>query len=321
MNETKRVIVARELLPAGHELLAERFQVVDGGLDSTRPEVLDLARGASAIVADPSVPVDRELLDAAGDVLEIVANFAVGYDNVDLAACRERGVVVTNTPDVLTNATAELAVGLTVAAARHTSDAERRMRAGEWKGWDPSAFVGTELSGATIGVVGMGRIGQRYAELMRGFADEFLYVSRTPKELIEVKLGARKVDLEVLLAESDVVSLHLPASPENHHLIDRTALAAMKDTAILVNTGRGGLVDSDALAEALETGVIAGAGLDVYEGEPEVPERLLKAPNTALLPHIGSATGRSRDDMARLVAGNVTAVLAGEPPLTPVDLG
>lgn len=319
MSDAKRVAIARLLLPAGRDPLGEQFEVVEGGLDSTRDEVLALVAGADALVADPSVPVDAQLLDAAGEQLRVVANFAVGFDNIDLDACRERGVTVTNTPDVLTNATAELAVGLTIAAARNTSDAERRMRAGEWTGWDPSAFVGIELSGATIGVVGMGRIGQRYAELMRGFAGEFLYVSRAPKDLIEVKLGARKVELEVLLAESDVVSLHLPATPENHHLINAESLALMKETAILVNTGRGGLVDSDALAVALENGQIGAAGLDVYEGEPELPQRLLDAPNTALLPHIGSATTRSRDAMARLVAENVRAVLVGdEPPPTPI---
>lgn len=318
MSERKRVAVARLLLPAGRDLLDEKFDVIDGGLASTRDGVLGLVQGVSAIVADPAVPIDAELLDAAGDQLEVVANYAVGFDNIDLEACRERGVMVTNTPDVLTNATAELAVGLTIAAARNTSDAERRMRAGEWTGWDPSDYLGFELSGATIGVVGMGRIGQRYAELMQGFAGEFLYVSRRPKDLMEVKLGARKVELDVLLAESDVVSLHLPATPENHHIINAGSLATMKPTAVLVNTGRGGLVDSDALAAALEAGEIGAAGLDVYEGEPALPESLLKAPRTALLPHIGSATHRARDEMARLVARNVIAVLSGEAPVTPI---
>ena len=321
MPRPNRVVIARLLLPAGRNLLDERFEVTEGGLGSSREEVLALVSGADAIVTDPAVPVDDELLDAAGPQLKVVANFAVGFDNIDLEACREREVTVTNTPDALTNATAELAVALTMAAARNTSEAERSMRRGEWTGWDPAAYLGIELSGATIGVVGMGRIGRRYAELMQGFGGEILYTSRSVKEEAEVKLGARKVELDRLLAEADVISLHLPGTPENRHLIDADALAAMKETAILVNTGRGVLVDSDALAEALETGSIWAAGLDVYEGEPDVPERLLKAPRTALLPHIGSATTKSRDEMARLVAANVTAVLAGEPPVTPVDLG
>ncbi|MGK2933398.1 MAG: 2-hydroxyacid dehydrogenase [Solirubrobacterales bacterium] len=318
MSNQKSVVIARVLLPAGRELLEAEFEVGEGGLESDQKALLGLVPGASAIVADPTVPIDGDVLDAAGDQLEVVANFAVGYDNIDLAACRGRGVTVTNTPDVLTNATAELAVGLTYAAARGVTTSEAGMRSGEWRGWDPGAHLGLELSGATIGVVGMGRIGQRYAELMRGLGGDFLYASRDPKEQVEVMLGARKVEFEQLLAESDVVSLHLPATPQTTHMINTETLALMKPTAILVNTGRGGVVDSDALATALETGQIGGAGLDVYEGEPNVPQRLLDAPNTALTPHIGSATTRARDDMARLVARNVIAVLDGQPPLTPV---
>ncbi|HTO00192.1 MAG TPA: NAD(P)-dependent oxidoreductase, partial [Microthrixaceae bacterium] len=213
MSDRKKVVIARILLPAGRDSLATEFDLFEGGLDSTPETVEELARGAHAIVTDATVPVTEELLAAAGDQLELVANFAVGYDNIDLDACRRLGVSVTNTPDVLTDATAEIAVGLTVAAARGINEAERRLRAGEWRGWDPSDYLGFELSGATIGVVGMGRIGQRYAELMQGFGGEFLYVSREPKELAEVRLGARKVELKQLLAESDVVSLHLPANP------------------------------------------------------------------------------------------------------------
>jgi len=314
MSETKRVVIARLLLPAGRDLLEEQYEVADGGLDSTRERVLELVPGADAIVADPAVKIDAELLDAAGDQLAVVANYAVGFDNVDLDACEERGVAVTNTPDVLTNATAELAVALTLAAARDTSEAERSLRRGDWTGWDPSDYLGFELSGATIGVVGLGRIGRRYAELMSGFGGDLLYTSRSVKEDAEVKLGARKVELEQLLTESDVVSLHVPAAADTGRLIDASALALMKPTAVLVNTGRGSLVDSDALAAALENGEIGAAGLDVYDGEPAVPQRLLDAPRTALTPHIGSATHRSRDAMARMVAANVIAVLDGEEP-------
>jgi glyoxylate reductase len=320
LSNNKRVVVARLLLPAGRDLLEEKFDLVDGGLAATRDEVLALVPGADALVADPSVPVDEQLLEAAGDQLAVVANYAVGFDNIDLAACHEHGVIVTNTPEVLTNATAELAVTLTLSAARNTSDAERRLRRGEWTGWDPADFIGFELSGATIGVAGMGRIGQRYAELMSGFGGEILYTSREVKEGVEVKLGARKVEFEKLLEASDVVSLHLPSLPATRHIIDAVALARMKSSAVLVNTGRGSLVDSEALAEALESGTIGAAGLDVYENEPEVPRRLLEAPRTALTPHIGSATDRARDEMARLVALNVLAVLEGSAPPNPVSL-
>jgi glyoxylate reductase len=196
------------------------------------------------------------------------------------------------------------------------SDAEADLRAERWTGWDPGgAHVGLELSGATFGVVGMGRIGRRYAELVRGFDGEILYASRTPKPEVEQELGARRAELDELLRRADVVSLHVPATPETLGLIGREELAAMKLTAVLVNTARGPLVDSTALAEALREGRIGGAGLDVYESEPQVPQELLDAPRCVLLPHIGSATTRSRDGMATLVAQNVLAVLHGsEPP-------
>lgn len=313
-----KVVIARELLPAGVEELHDSYTVVANGLDCERQQLLESVAGADAIVSDPTVAVDGELLDAAGPQLKVVANFAVGTDNIDLEACSARDVVATNTPDVLTNATAELAVGLTLAAARQITGSERRLRNGEWKGWDPGDFLGFELSGATIGVAGMGRIGRRYGELMSGFGGKLLYSSKSSKPDIESELTAHRVEMEELLTHSDVVSLHLPSSPDTRHLIGAEALATMKSTAVLVNTGRGALVDGEALADALENGVIGAAGLDVYESEPDVPQRLLDAPNTALTPHIGSATHKSRDDMARLVARNVNGVLGGTGAVTPL---
>lgn len=309
----------RELLPAGRELLEERFEVTSLGLDSTRDEILAAIPGTDGIVADLTVRIDGELLDAAGPQLKVVANFAVGYDNIDLDACRERGVVVTNTPDVLSDATAELALALALAAARDLPQAERKLRAGKWQGWDPGEYRGFELAGAAIGIVGLGRIGLRFAELVTGFGGERLYTSRSRKPEAEERLGLERVELAELLERSDLVSLHLPATAATHHLIDRAALARMKPTAVLVNTGRGTLVDSLALAAALEEGRLGAAGLDVFEGEPEVAPELLAAPRTALTPHIGSATYRTRDAMARLVAENVLAVLSGREPSSPVN--
>ncbi len=248
-----------------------------------------------------------------------MANFAVGYDNVDRTACARRGVMLTNTPDVLTDATAEHALGLTVASARQIPAAERSLREGGWTGWDPAQYRGIELSGATVGVVGMGRIGLRYAQLAAGFAGGILYSSRSRSEQAEADLGARRVELRELLAGSDVVSLHLAATPENRHLMDTEAIASMKPGSILINTARGSLVDSEALALALSEGRIAAAGLDVFEDEPEVPRSLLDAPGAVLTPHIGSATYRSRDAMAELAAKNVIAVLGGNRPLTEVS--
>ena len=309
------VVVARVLLPAGLEPLRERFEVREGGLDATRAEVMAIAPGAGALVADPSVPVDAELLDACGEGLRIVANFAVGYDNVDLDACRDRDVIVTNTPDVLTEATAELAIALTLAAARRMSDAERDLRAGRWRGWDPAAYRGIEIRGATVGVVGMGRIGHRYAGLAHGLGAEIVYAGPSAKPEAEGELGARRLEFDELLEASDVVSLHAPATPETGGLIGPRQLELIGPHGVLVNTSRGPLVDSDAVAAALESGRLGAAGLDVYEGEPNVPQRLLDAPRCVLLPHIGSATVPSRDGMARAVADNVIAVLEGrEPP-------
>lgn len=195
------------------------------------------------------------------------------------------------------------------------SDAERDLRAGRWRGWDPGDLLGLELSGATFGVVGMGRIGRRYTELVSGFDGRILYVSPSPRPEVEAELGASRAALDELLAASDVVSLHAPATPETHHMISTPQLEAMRRDAVLVNTSRGSLVDSEALAEALAEGAIGAAGLDVYENEPGVPKQLLEAPRCVLLPHIGSATTKARSAMAGLVADNVVAVLDGaEPP-------
>lgn len=318
MSPNLKVVILRELLPAGMRLLEPRFEVTSLGLDTPRKEMLKAAAGADGLVTDATLTVDAELLDAAGPQLKVVANFAVGYDNIDLGACRERGVTVTNTPGVLSNATAEMALALALAAARDLSGAERTIRAGEWAGWDPAEYRGFELADSTIGIVGLGRIGTRFAELVAGFGGERLYTSRRAKPDAERRLGLERVELEELLTRSDLVSLHLPATPETRHLIDRRALALMKPTAVLVNTGRGTLVDSLALAEALESDRLGAAGLDVFEGEPEVPAELLAAPRTALAPHIGSSTFRTRDAMSELVARNVIAVLDGSEPPSPV---
>lgn len=309
------VLICRKLLPAGRDLLAEAgLEIREGGLDAAPDDLLELAAGARAVIADPTVPVGPALLDAAGPALRVVANFAVGYDNVDVGACRERGVMVTNTPGVLTNATAELALALTLAAARRASEAETMLRGGRWHGWDPGALLGLELSGAAFGIVGLGRIGGRYAELVRPLAGAILYASRSAKPDAERDLGVRRTTLGDLLERADVVSIHTPATAETRHLIAAPELRAMRSHAVLVNTARGSLVDSAALARALEAGEIGAAGLDVYENEPEVPIELLSAPRCVLLPHIGSATGTARDAMARLAAENALAGLRGEEP-------
>jgi glyoxylate reductase len=312
------VLVARLLPAAGLERLAARCEVRAGGLDASAEHLRELAAGVEAIVSDPMVAVDTALLEAAGPRLRVVANFAVGYDNIDREACLRRGVAVTNTPGVLTDATAELALALTLAAARQTGRAEVELRSGRWKGLDPLGYLGLELSGAVFGVIGMGRIGSRYAELVRPLAAEILYTSRNRKAQEERGLGAAHVDLAELLARADVVSMHLSATAGTAGLIGDDELAAMKRHAVLINTARGSLLDSAALARALREGEIGAAGLDVYEHEPEIPNELLAAPNCVLLPHIGSATSRARDAMALLVADDVLAVLGGGEPTHPI---
>jgi glyoxylate reductase len=308
-----RVVISRPLPDAGLELLVERFAVemIDPGAS---PDWLrDHASGAAAIIADPSIPVDAALLDAAGETLRVVSNFGVGYDNIDLDAVRARGLQATNTPDVLTSSTAELAVALMLAAGRRIAEADAIVRAGRWGQTGSDQLLGRDLAGATVGLIGYGRIGKRVAELLEGFGVRLLFHSDQP----EPSPGAAQpCGLPELLAECDFVSLHVPLTPETRHLIDADALALMKPGAILVNASRGPVVDTIALVDALVSGRLAAAGLDVYEDEPDVPADLRDLPNTVLLPHLGSATVATRNAMARLCAENVIAVIDGRRPPT-----
>lgn len=303
----QRVVIAAELPAAGLDALWARF-IVDAGDGAVQERV----PGAAAIVADPAVRVDAALLDAAGPSLKVVANFGVGYDNLDLEALRARGIRATNTPGVLSNATAELAVALMLAVARRVAETDAFVRRGAWTGTEEEALLGRELSGSTVGLVGFGRIGHRVAELLRGFDVDLLVSSRSEPD---PATGARRLELGALLAEADVVSLHVALAPQTRHLIGAAQLARMKPGAILVNTSRGAVVDTAALISGLRAGRPGAAALDVYEDEPDVPADLRELPNTVLTPHLGSATRTTRDAMAGLVAENVIAVLDGrEPP-------
>jgi glyoxylate reductase len=315
MTARPKVVVAGTLPDAGLALLEHRFEVDVGGERPERAWVWKHAHGAAAIVADPSLRVDGGFLDGVGGSLKVVANFGVGYDNIDLDAVRARGVRATNTPDVPTNATAELAVALMLAAARRVAEADATLRRGEWGGAGASDFLGRELTGATVGLVGFGRIGQRVAALLRGFDVRLLVFSRAETRDGD---GVEFRELEDLLAASDFVSLHVALTPETRHLIGAEALGTMRRGAILVNTSRGAVVDTEALIDALRSGGLASVGLDVYEDEPDVPAALRELPNTVLLPHIGSATTTARNAMARLCAENVIAVIEGREPPAPV---
>lgn len=250
--------------------------------------------------------------------LRIVANVAVGYNNVDVVAAEMRGVMVTNTPGVLTNATADLTWALILATARRLAEGIGLVRSGKWTGWHPEQLLGMELRGRTLGLLGAGRIGQAVGRRAPAFGMRILYAARTAKRQFERETGATRVDPSRVLAESDIVSLHVPSSPETKGIINAESLAGMKLGAILINTARGDLVREEALALALERGHLGAAGLDVYADEPAIHPRLLAAPRTVLLPHIGSATEETRRQMAAIALANVQAVLSGKPPLTPV---
>lgn len=311
------VFVTQPIPQPGLDLLAREhpgFRINPEERVLGRAQLLEGVRGAAAILALLTDRIDAEVLDAAGGQLRIVANMAVGHDNVDLRAASARGVMVTNTPGVLTDATADLAWALLFAVARRIPESERFLRAGRFRYWGPLLFLGADIAGRTLGVVGAGRIGSAVARRARGFDMKVLYCNRSSRPQLESELGARKVSLEQLLGEADFVSLHLPLTPETRHILDARALALMKPTAYLVNTGRGPLVDEAALVEALAAGHLAGAALDVFEREPEVHPGLLARDDVVLTPHIGSATTSARARMAVMAAENLIAGLRGERP-------
>lgn len=282
---------------------------------SDRPAFLDAVRGAHALMTMVTDRVDGALLDAAGPQLRVVANVAVGYDNIDLATAKQRGVVVTNTPDVLTGAVAEFTWGMIFAITRRIGESERLVRRGDWKGWGFDFLTGTELAGKQLAVIGAGRIGRDVARRAAAFDMRVVFGGRTPGGDVD---GHPVVSIDDALRTSDVVSVHVPLRPDTRQLIDRRALGLMKPTAYLINTARGAVVDEAAVAEALAERRIAGAALDVFEREPEVHSRLLTLENVVLLPHLGSATVETRTAMAELAARNVAAVLSGQAPLTPL---
>jgi glyoxylate reductase len=279
-----------------------------------REELLARVAGKQALVCLLTDTIDAAVLEAAGPALKIVANVAVGYNNIDVAACRARSVVATNTPDVLTSACADFTWALILAITRRLGEGERVVRAGTWTGWALDYMLGMELRGKQLGIVGLGRIGRAVAEKAPAFGMQVAYTARKEADLE----GAVHMPLDRLLSTSDVVSLHCPMTDDTRHLIDEKALMRMKRSAYLINTARGPVVDEGALARALRDGRLAGAALDVYEREPIVHPDLLPLENILLIPHLASATTETRTAMADLAVSNALAVLDGRPPLTPV---
>ena len=311
-----KVLVTRKL-PS--KVIARLEQACDvdlyvGESAISRDELLRRVAGKDAIICLLTEPIDAAVLDAAGPQLKIVANVAVGYNNIDVPACRARGVAATNTPDVLTNACADFTWGLILAITRRLGEGERVVRAGKWGGWALDYLLGMELRGKQLGLVGVGRIGGAVAEKAPAFGMTVAYTDQRPADIP----NATQLPLDRLLATSDIVSLHVPMTPETKHLIDQKALTKMKRTAYLINTSRGPVVDEAALAWALKERLIAGAALDVYEKEPEINPALMSLDNVLLIPHLASATTETRTAMADLAVSNVIAVLHGKPPVTPV---
>ena len=315
----EKVLVTREIPEAGLRLLEGFDMTVLSERPPERSELLEAARGVAGILPTVTEKIDAEVMDAAGDGLKVIANLAVGYDNIDVEVAADRGIVVTNTPEVLNETTADTAFMLLLAAARRLGEAERLLRSGGWEAWGPKQLTGPDLWGKTLGVVGFGRIGRALARRAKGFDMDLIYHDQYRNEEAERKLGARYLDLQELLRTCDFVSIHTPLTPETTHLIGPGELERMKPEAVLVNSSRGPVVDESALAEALAERRIFAAGLDVYEEEPEVHPRLLELENVVLAPHIGSASIETRDKMAALAAENLAAVLRGEEPKTPVN--
>lgn len=314
MNKPK-VFVTRRIPEAGLEIVRREAQVEiwPDPMPPPYATLIEKAKGADAILSLLTDRIDAPMMDAAGSQLRVISQMAVGFDNIDVAAATARGVPIGNTPGVLTDTTADFAWALLMAAARRVVEGDKFTRAGKWKTWGPIDFLGPDITGATLGIVGFGRIGQALAKRAQGFDMRILYFSRRRHPDAEQRYGAQYADLDVLLRDSDFVSLHTGLSQETYHLISDARLAMMKPSAVLINTARGPVVDPEALHKALASGTIAYAALDVTEPEPIEPaDPLLTLDNIIIAPHIGSASFRTRNKMATMAAANLVAGLRGE---------
>lgn len=322
--ETKPLVaVTRKIPQAGLDLLQNyNLKINPHTRGLTPPELLRFVKGAAGILCLLTDKIDAKVMAAAGPHLKVVANYAVGFDNINLAAAKKAKIAVTNTPNVLNQAVAEHTFALLMAVARRIVESDKFVRARKYQGWEPELLLGRQLSGKTLGILGLGRIGSKVAQIgAQGYGMKIIYYDRghTNREL-DKRIGSAAVTVRKLLTSADFITLHVPLTRETRHLIGKRELASMKKTAILINTARGPVVDEQALAQALKRGVIWGAGIDVFEFEPKVTRQLLSLPNIVMTPHTASATAEARDAMAALAARNITAVLTGRPPLTPIKL-
>ncbi|MCI0426396.1 MAG: D-glycerate dehydrogenase [Nitrospiraceae bacterium] len=315
MTDTRPILYLSRLLPDPiMAIVRKQFQLVQEPLDAL-PTPSTLREGlcqADAAIVTLGDPIDAEAIRVATR-LKILANYAVGYNNIDLAAAQQRGLIVTNTPDVLTDATADLTWALLLATARRVVEGDALIRSGCWTGWSPTQLLGTEVSDKTLGVIGMGRIGQAVAHRAVGFRMPVRYHTRQPMATSSLPREWEHRSLQDLLGEADVVTIHAPLTPATYHMIGARELAWMRPTAFLINTARGSIVDEGALVDAIKTGIIAGAGLDVYEQEPTIHSALAQMKQVVLLPHLGSATLHARVQMGLVCLENIHAVLTGRP--------
>ncbi len=316
----KKIFITRELAGNAETFLSQKgFKVNVFQKDRAikKSELLKEAADTDALITLLTDKIDRKIIDSLPKC-KIIANCAVGYNNIDVEYAKSKKIVVTNTPEILTDATADLTVALILACARRLGEGEKMMREGRFKSWKPQLLLGIELTGKTVGIIGAGRIGFAAAKRLKPFGTKIIYFDRNRREKFENELGAKKVTLNSLLKKADIISIHLPLSKETHHLLDKTNLKLMNRNAVLVNTSRGEIIDEKFLISLLQKKKIFAAGFDVYEGEPNINPDLIKLKNVFLLPHIGSATYEARSGMAMLCAKNVASVLSGKKPVTPV---
>lgn len=322
LKEKAKLYIARKLPEPIEQMLASLFVIRTNPSEvlESKEVFLRNIEGITALVTDSRVKVDEEVMNAAGPQLKVISNYAAGFNNIDVEVATKKGIVVTNTPGVVNNATADIAWALMFGIARRVAEGDRLIRTGEPWGWSPSFFLGRDFAGKTLGVIGAGRVGMTMAKRACGFDMEVVYVDGRTNEQMEKELGARRVDLETLLKEADYISIHTPLTPETRHLISDKEFAMMKPTSILINTSRGPVVDEQALVEALKTRTIWGAGLDVFENEPYADPELFKLDNVVMTPHIGTATPDTRRDMAIMAAQNILDTLEGKIPVGIVNL-
>ncbi len=317
-----KIYITRHFPGPGIETLRERYNVTMNSSNRvlSKWQLRRAVRGVDVIVCLLTDRIDAQVLDAAGDNLKLVANYAVGYDNIDIQAAKQRDIVVTNTPGVLTHAVAEFTFALALAVARRITEADRFTRANKYRQWEPELMIGMQLEGKTMGIVGLGRIGGRVAKIAESFGMKVIYTDERRNHTLEKQYNLVFHELDTVLHEADFISLHLPLLPTTKHLIDAKALASMKPTAIVINTARGPIIHEQALIQALQNKEIAGAGLDVFEREPIISRQLARLDNVVITPHIGSATIEARNQMSEIVAANVIAMLETGKALDPVNI-